>query len=278
MYDLCQLLHLIAVDEYKTFSKAAEVLHLTQPALSRSMKRLEQELDVSLFHRYKNKIELNDTGKLAVEYAKRVIDATDLLTEQVRSFDRSLRTLFIGICAPGASWEFLPCIHRLYSDLTISSDVRSTDSLLSGLESDHYQLIIIPYEPEDPDLVSKKLCDEHLMFSLPKSAAAKFSGVHSLNDMDGKTFLMLSDTGFWGEIVRRKMPHSKFIIQDSMDNFTDLAVTSRLPIFTTDLAIKHIGDFSNRFHVSISDPEAHVSYYCVCKKESKKRFWPFFTK
>lgn len=44
-----------------------------QPALSRSMQRLETALQVSLFDRQKNKIELNDNGRMAVEYAGRIV-------------------------------------------------------------------------------------------------------------------------------------------------------------------------------------------------------------
>ena len=57
-----------------TLLKASEELHVTQPTLSRSMKKLEQELGVTLFHRKNSKLSLNETGKLAAEYAKKSIN------------------------------------------------------------------------------------------------------------------------------------------------------------------------------------------------------------
>ena len=49
-----------------TISAAAEKLHLTQPSLSRSMKRLETDLGQELFDRTRNHVELNEAGRLAV--------------------------------------------------------------------------------------------------------------------------------------------------------------------------------------------------------------------
>ena len=73
MFELHQLEQLIAVAECGTLSQAAGKLHISQPALSRSIQKLESELQAELFLRSKNKIELNDNGKLAVECARKVV-------------------------------------------------------------------------------------------------------------------------------------------------------------------------------------------------------------
>ena len=65
MFELYQLEQLLAVSECGTLSQAAEQLHLSQSALSRSMQRLEAELQVTLFTRQKNWIELNECGRMA---------------------------------------------------------------------------------------------------------------------------------------------------------------------------------------------------------------------
>ena len=71
MIEFEQLIHLIAFDEYKTLSRAAKELHISQPVLTRSMQKLEETLDLTLFERTKNRMYLNATGLLAVELAKR---------------------------------------------------------------------------------------------------------------------------------------------------------------------------------------------------------------
>lgn len=74
MIELEQLLHLVTFKECETLSKAAKELHISQPVLSRSMQKLEEEFGVSLFSRTKNKITLNETGMLAVSLASRILE------------------------------------------------------------------------------------------------------------------------------------------------------------------------------------------------------------
>ena len=62
-----ELKHLIAFVKYGTLSQAAKALHLSQPVLTRSMQHLEESLGVPLFNRTKNRIRLNETGKLLFE-------------------------------------------------------------------------------------------------------------------------------------------------------------------------------------------------------------------
>ena len=71
MIELEQLKQLIAFAIYGTLSKAAEELYISQPALSRSIQKLEKTLGVELFDRKKNKMELNENGKTVIQYAEK---------------------------------------------------------------------------------------------------------------------------------------------------------------------------------------------------------------
>ena len=91
MFELNQLEQLIAIAECQTISAAAERLHLSQPALSRSIQKLEAALQVTLFDREKNKITLNENGKIAVEYARRVLEQASNMTEQLQALADSIK-------------------------------------------------------------------------------------------------------------------------------------------------------------------------------------------
>ena len=73
MIELYQLEQLVTIAKAGTISKAAEILLISQPGLTRSIQRLEDELGLKLFDRKKNKITLNDNGIMAVEYAKKYL-------------------------------------------------------------------------------------------------------------------------------------------------------------------------------------------------------------
>ena len=64
------LKQLIAFEQYGTLAEVAEHLLITQPTVTRGMRKLEEELEVVLFDRKPNKIELTETGLLAVQEAQ----------------------------------------------------------------------------------------------------------------------------------------------------------------------------------------------------------------
>ena len=90
--ELYQLRQLVAFAKYGTLSKAAEMVHTSQPALSRSMQNLEAELGVALFSRTKNHIALTEVGVLAAQHAHVVVSAHDDMIRAVREADRRLRS------------------------------------------------------------------------------------------------------------------------------------------------------------------------------------------
>ena len=271
MFEIYQLEQLLAFAKYGTLSKAAEALHLSQPALSRSMQKLEDELRVTLFERQKNKIVLNQNGILAVEYAERVLNQAEDMVERLRKFDRSQRTISIGSCAPAPLWSAIPLLSTLYPDMTISSDMKSTELLLQGLKDGIYQFIILQETIDDPNIYCTKYGEEHLYLSLPPAhPLAGHKGVY-FKDIDGENILLFSRIGFWNDLCLKKMPSSHFLVQDERFSFEQLVKNSALPSFTSNLAIKRYGEVANRVIIPILDPEANVSYYFMCLSNTKSK-------
>ena len=73
LMELRHLRYFVAVAAHGSFNRAAEILHLTQPALSRQVKDLEEELGVPLLVRSQNKVELTESGGLFYDEAREVI-------------------------------------------------------------------------------------------------------------------------------------------------------------------------------------------------------------
>ena len=133
-----------------TLLKASEELHITQPTLSRSMKKLEEELGVSIFHRENSKLSLNETGKVAAEYAEKALQANQDLIDHVLAHDRSLRTVSIGSSSPFPINELMPTLQEYLTEKTILTELVDTDEhLLTGLKNRRYDIIILHSLPED---------------------------------------------------------------------------------------------------------------------------------
>ena len=264
MFELYQLEQLLAVAACGTLSNAAEQLHISQPALSRSMQRLEAELQVSLFARQKNKIELNENGRMAVDYARKIMEQSQDMISRIQAFDRSQRTILFGSCAPAPLWEIPALLSDLYPEMTISSEIRENDVLLQGLRDDVYQLIVLPFPVDEPGMICAKYGEEHLFFSLPPAHPLSGSKALYMKDLNGETMLLRNRLGFWRELTVRKMPDTRFLEQEDVA-FDELVKFSALPSFATDLWLNREGNHVNRVNIPILDEEANVSYYCLCK-------------
>ena len=275
MVEIYLLEQLVEFEKYGSLSEAAESLHLTQPTLTRSMKKLESLFDVTLFdHDKKNRISLNENGKLAAEYAKNILQLESQMVYQVKSLDMRNRSISIGSCAPGPLMELSPILTSSYPQMTIVTELKDTKVLIKELKSGIKELIITERPVDDPKIYTKKLGTEQLCATLvPTHPLAKESGI-KFSDMNGEKFLMASEVGLWDNIVRKMMPDSTFLLQNSMEELVTLVEASSLPGFATDITIRVVGRRGPRISVPFTDKEATVTFYISCLKSSFNTFKP----
>lgn len=270
MIEIGQVEQLLAVSKYGTLSKAAEALHISQPALSRAMQKLEEELQVPIFDREKNRITLNATGKVAVDYAQKVLFSANDMIARVREYDRMTHTISIGSCAPAPLWDLVPYASKIYEDMAISSEIKMPDILLSGLENDLYTAVVLNKIPDSRELYYELYDTETLYFSLAPDHPLADSKALFFKNLDGQTMLLYSRIGVWYPMHLETQPHTHFILQDNREIFMDLTQNSTLPTFISDLSIERDGKPDNRKIIPIIDKEATNSFYLVCKKKNKK--------
>lgn len=277
MVEIYLLEQLDAFARNGTLSAASEELHISQPALTRSMKKIEEEIGVTLFERHKNRLLLNENGKLAAERAAHVLEEDRDLVQIVQAFDRSHRTIALGCCAPVPAYELTPHLQQMYTDMTISTDTNTDAILMQGLLSGTYQLIVLHEKPQDDNLIVQECGHESLSVSVPPAhPLAAFDSI-SFADLDDIPMLQYTKVGFWYELTLRKIPHPHLLLQESRDTFTEIANASALPTFFSSWFDKFEGRRGeNRKIIPLSDPEASVTYYLVCLKREYPRFRSFF--
>jgi len=120
--DLLQLEHFLAVVEEGTFTRAAERVSRTQPAVSQSIKKLEEEIGGQLFSRDLHDVSLTEAGKTLVEYARKMVRARDDAMRELGAL-KALKTGTLNIAAhESAAVYLLPAPLRTY--LTRFPDVK----------------------------------------------------------------------------------------------------------------------------------------------------------
>ena len=276
MIEIYLLEALCALYDYGTLSAAAEHLHISQPALSRSMQKLEDLLGVSLFDRTKNRIALNDTGKIAAAMARRILESEEDMITAVRNYDSSLHTISAGYCTPGPMMEIPLSLTQIYPKMKVSSEMESEADLLKGLRTGKYGFIILSHAYEDEDTICIPCGTESLYFSLiPAHPAVLFKDQGlTFSQMNGETFVMAGDIGVWRDLTMNMMPDSHFVLQDSLEALSAVINASTLPAFASDLTIRlfRSRENSGRIFIKILDPEATMHYHCIILKKNRERY------
>ena len=266
MLDLRQLEYLVTIAERGTLSAAAEALRLSQPALTRAMHRLEDSVGLSLFDRGKNRMALNEAGKLAVERAKIVLESAADMERRMADYARSQSTLSVGACAPGPLWLLTPQLSTRFPGMTLATEMKDSAALTEGLLSGQYQIIITERPVEHEKILCRPTVHERLFLSLPPAhPLAKREGVY-LVDLDGQTMLLFSELGVWQNLLNRKAQGVHFIVQTERNAMNDLITASALPSFSTNLTQRLATSTLNRVNIPILDEEADIQFYlCVLR-------------
>jgi DNA-binding transcriptional LysR family regulator len=158
-FTLQQLRILKAVATEKNFTKAAEVLYLSQPSLSKQIKRLEKNLDILLINRENNKISLTENGKVFLQYSERILA---LCEESCRALI-DLKNGDRGDLTVGASQTIgtylMPRVLALfaqnYPQIDLKVQVNSTRSIANNVINREIDIAVVG--GEIPDELKKNL-------------------------------------------------------------------------------------------------------------------------
>ena len=189
------------------------------------MTKEEDVFGVALFDRTKNRIRLNDNGTHAAQEITTLLKQTDEMIARVRAFDRASRTIAIGSAAALELPDLIGTISHLFSQKSITTELVLPKDLLQGLREGVCQLVILPGDPGQEVVEREKLAicrigEEHLMFYLPKDHPLSDLPSLTLADLNGENMLLFSEIGFWGDLVRKKMPDSRFLMQSERYTFS----------------------------------------------------------
>lgn len=142
--ELRHLKHFLAVGEAGSITAAAKKLRLTQPALSRQVKALEEELDTALLERGAHSIQLTPAGEVLMAEARRLIKFSDAMIEKVKSTAVG-EPLRVGY-APSLAGEFLSLAIERFTQfhprVRVSLYDWSSAEMRGGLESGKLDLIV----------------------------------------------------------------------------------------------------------------------------------------
>jgi LysR family transcriptional regulator, hydrogen peroxide-inducible genes activator len=139
-----QLRHFVRVAEAENFTRAAEQVGLSQPAISRSIARLEEELGHPLFERQTRKVALTDSGRLLFERARNVLSMLDDMKTEIcdDGLSGKLRVAAIPTIAPFFLPERLRSFHAAYPQAQLIVIEDTTEHLLKKVSDGEVDVVI----------------------------------------------------------------------------------------------------------------------------------------
>ncbi len=191
--ELRHLRSLVAVAELGSFSRAAERLHLSQPALSRQIHNLENELGVSLFDRTGRRVQLTSEGQDLLGRSRGLVNDAESLVERAETL-KGGQTGILRIGATSMTLEsflagFLPRYRRRLPHVAVSLVEDGGAALLDRVERGELHLALT--FPRHPGLRSQVLFPVRLLAVVARSQRWARKKTVDLSDLEGERLLVL---------------------------------------------------------------------------------------
>lgn len=154
-----------------SISKAAKILHLTQPGLSMQIQSLENELQVSLLNRSNKGVQLTESGKVVFDYAVTILSLQDNIERDLKNLKSENKQLLIGSCKVIGE-HALPCSLYVYKhknkDVNINMKISSCDEVINSLINRNINIGILNGFTDNKNIKVEKItkCNLLLVTSL----------------------------------------------------------------------------------------------------------------
>ena len=176
-----------------SYTRAAEELHLSQPAVSMQIKQLEDNIGLSLFERLGKKIYLTEAGRELFQYSRMIaqqLTEAAAVIEELKGIKRGKLVISVASTANYFSTRLLAIFNERIKGLTVSLDVTNRENLLRQLESNATDLVIMGRPPEGLDLEAEPFMDNPLVvIAAPNHPFVKRKRI-PLTDLQSETFVV----------------------------------------------------------------------------------------
>ncbi len=192
--DLRRLRYFVAVAQERNFTRAAERLHIAQPALSRQVRLLEQEVGVELLHRTTHEVELTEAGEFLLERGPALLGAADELWRSVRTYGTGERGEVVIAYGASASYETAPrLLHALaesHPGIAITTAVKSVGEIVAGVSDGSIDLGLIRCSPQEVGLETRTIRRERQGLVVRRDHRLSSCAAVGLLEMADETLLL----------------------------------------------------------------------------------------
>ncbi|MCF7529923.1 hydrogen peroxide-inducible genes activator [Neisseria lisongii] len=186
---LTELRYIVAVAQERHFGRAARRCFVSQPTLSIAIKKLEEELSVSLFDRSSNDIITTEAGERIVAQARRVLEEADLIrhlaTEEQNELEGAFKLGLIFTVAPYLLPKLIVALRKTAPKMPLMLEENYTQTLTESLKRGDLDALVVAEPFHEPGIITEPLYDEPFFVIVPKG--------HAFEELDSVTPQMLAE-------------------------------------------------------------------------------------
>ncbi len=207
---LTELRYIVAVARERHFGRAAEACFVSQPTLSVGIRKLEQELGVTLFERGTQEVSVTPVGERIVEQASRVLEeaaAVKAVAQQGKDpLAGPLRLGAIYTIGPYLLPHLIPILHQRAPRMPLLIEENFTARLSERLKQGELDAIVISLPFEEPGVVTGPLYDEPFQVVVPAGHGWCERDSVALDDLAAETLLLLGSGHCFRDQVLKACP------------------------------------------------------------------------
>ncbi|WP_338469508.1 LysR family transcriptional regulator [Niallia sp. XMNu-256] len=195
--DIRHLQYFLEVARQKNMTKAAETLHISQPALSKMIKNLEEELGLTLIIRSNKASEVTDAGQIVMDYAQRMISLMEEMATTLSDMTNLQRgSIHIGI-PPIAGSLFFPKViaefHATFPNIKINITEYPVPKLTKKVLDGEIDLGIAVLPIDEVEILSYPIVSEKMKLILHVDHKLSENKVVKLNELKDEEFIFISE-------------------------------------------------------------------------------------
>ena len=194
---LTELRYIVAVAQERHFGRAAQRCFVSQPTLSIAIKKLEEELSVSLFDRSSNEVKPTETGERIITQAHRVLEEADRIKHLAASEQNELAGVFklglIFTVAPYLLPRLILSLRKLAPDMPLMLEENYTANLTDSLKKGELDAIVVAEPFQEPGIITEPLYDEPFFVIVPKGHEFEELDAVSVQQLTEQQVLLLSE-------------------------------------------------------------------------------------
>ena len=216
----------ITVYRTENVTKAAELLNLTQPVVTRTIQEIEKYYGVRLFERINRRLHITEAGKTFYTYALHIIDSFDQLEKGMRNWDE------LGILRVGATItlgnDLLPVVMEQFQQqhpgLKLRATVSNGGRLQKMLKDNQLDLALMEGEITDPDLSCRPIAGDRLILVLPPEDARSQGGPIPLKSLSEDAFLLREQGSMGRSLIDQIFAVHHIPLQPTMESVSTQAI------------------------------------------------------